>query len=87
MEQLDFNQLMQLMLTGIVLVQGLLLYRSTSRETLNDYLKRSDEAAAKTPNKIDDALAGLQRKGAEALERAGLIKVTEEKADNTEAVG
>lgn len=75
--ELDFSQLMQLIYSGITLVGMLLLYRSVPREFVNEYLKRSEEAAAKTPNKFDDALAALQRKGAEALEKLGVVKVTE----------
>lgn len=80
---LDFSQLMQLIYSGITLVGMLLLYRSVPREFVNEYLKRSDEAAARTPNRIDDAIAGLQRKGAEALEKLGVLKVTESTTTTT----
>lgn len=75
--ELDFTQLMLLISVGMNLVGMLLIHRSVPREILNDYLKRVDDAVVKTPNKIDDAIASLQRSGATALEKMGVLKVTD----------
>lgn len=75
--ELDFTQLMLLISTGVNLIALLLIYHSIPRGELNDYLRQSHEAAAKTTNKWDDTLAAIQHKGAVLLERAGLLNVTD----------
>lgn len=59
--ELQFAELFNLLLASIVVLQSVMIHRSVSREDWKAYLDKSENAAAKTPNTIDDKIAQGQR--------------------------
>lgn len=59
--ELQFAELLSLILTGVVLVQSAMIHRSVPRESWDKYLEQSEQAAKKTESQIDDKIAQVQR--------------------------
>lgn len=82
--ELDFSQLMQLILTGVILVQSAMIHRSIPRESWDKYLAESDAAVAKTSSTLDDKFAALQRGiVTNLMERAGFFQTAKAEASQS----
>jgi hypothetical protein len=75
--ELQFAEVLNLLLVGVVLIQSGFLARSIPRETWDNFWSLAGEAVSKTPNTTDDKIvAGGRNILTPILERYNLIKST-----------
>jgi hypothetical protein len=61
MEQLNFSEVLNLLLLATVLVQSAMVYRSVPRESWDNFLNKATEVTEKTPNALDNKVLRIVR--------------------------
>lgn len=72
--ELQFAELLSLILTGIVLVQSALLYRSVSRESWDKFLDSGATAAKQTEGTLDDKIVAGAKMATPFLDKLNFFK-------------
>ena len=90
--ELQFAEVLNLLLLSTVLIQSAFIARSIPREAWENFWKEAGHAASKTENTTDDKIvAGSRSILTPVLERfnliSGVVADTEESEEEIEAVG
>lgn len=72
--QLQFSELLSLILVAGVLVQSAMLYHSVPRSTWDSFLESGERAAKQTEGKVDDAIIGAAKQATPILDKLGFFK-------------